>query len=118
MRIDELATVDFSQNWLACSRYGELYLAGKHHKALRWIYTLLTVITLGCIDFYAHIRINRVANALFDGFKKDYINRPDARRYYLKVMDNLLLENMTPIATYRTALQNLRAKVGTYSQEA
>jgi len=114
MRIDQLAEVDFSKNWLICTRKGELSYAPKDPIWLRWVKTFIQVLTFGLVDVYGHVKIRHVARGLFAHFQKEpEKDNPLLKTKYIEVIDHLLdtKKNKHPVRRHRKFLIDVRKKI-------
>jgi hypothetical protein len=106
MGIEDLAKVSFKDQWLMVDREGTLRLFEKDSAITRWLKFLVQILCLGCTDPYGHIRIDRVAQAIYRHYRMDMRDEPKRHKYYVKLVENLLFAH-EPIRTHRAALQTL-----------
>lgn len=117
LTIEMLARVDFTDHWLTCSREGALKIVPKDPMILRWFKTILSICSFSFFDIYGHVKISRVAQGLFDHFKKDYATSPASKELYIQVINNLLEARNHLGKTSRRTLLALGEKVSAYPNE-
>ncbi len=62
--MNSLLNYDYSNYWLTITPKGELQVQEKDHLVVRWLKRIVCILTCGMIDFYAHIRAEKVAQVL------------------------------------------------------
>lgn len=115
MRIEEIAKVDLSKKWVVFNR-DEFEVIEKDPALVRWFKMVFHILTCCCVDVYGHIRIDRIAEKIFQKFEEDFKKDHNKRRHYQRLVDHLLKHPESPIITYRKALSDLQYRLSTYAR--
>lgn len=102
-----LKEVDFNQNWLALDQNNQLYATPKEWRIVRWVKHLIQILSCGCYTLYDHVRVDRVANVIFEEFQR---LKRTGKEDLLEAVEHLL-ESRESIKTHRKELLRIRTEM-------